>query len=118
MPFSLGKRLLRCMRYSSAGDDHAVSHRLRSVTVPLDIWLKTSKKYFSTQPVIQLRNSLPYDISDVKVEMHLEKWMDLDKKGHKEQTLALSSLKHLFGGKISCGQQGFLCAMFSGSSIC
>lgn len=41
-----------------------------SVMVLLDIWLKTSKrKYFSTQPVIQLRNSLPYDVSDVKVEM-------------------------------------------------
>lgn len=54
-------------------DSFPVSHSLcsvGSVAVLLGIWLKTSKrKYFSSQPVMQLRNSLPYDVSDVKVAM-------------------------------------------------
>jgi len=90
-----------------------------SVMVLLDICLKTTRrKYFSAKPVIQLRSSLPYGVSDVKAEMRWVDWVDLEKKSHQEQTLTQSSLRHLLAGKISCGQQGPLSAMFSGSSIC
>lgn len=43
-----------------------------SVMALLDIWPKTNrKKYFSTQPVIELRSSLLQDVSDVKAEMQI-----------------------------------------------
>lgn len=118
--FSLEKRLLRCLWCSSFGDDYSLSHSLcsvGSVMVLLDIWLKVKRKHFFTQPVMQLRNSLPYDVSDVKVEIHRANWMDLEQKGHNRPP-AQSSFKHLLAGKMSCGQQGSLCAMFPDSSIC
>lgn len=59
-----------------------------SVMVLLDIWLKTrKKKYFSTQPGIQLRNPSPYDVSDVKSRRALS---DLDGFGEERPSRANS----------------------------